>query len=180
MPRPNRLNICVTLLLAASWLPARADGVADPVAAIRALYASAANGGKPGLAQIYALAGRSLRTHLMGAGLCTYPMRTRALTCLDTIDPIGNGVVLPRSGVAVAGAASDEDIRQVIVTFTGSTGTQVLHYAFVRSGGGWTLDNIAALTAPAWELTSLDASGPQAPQQQPQPLAVDAPRASAE
>ena len=159
---------------------AQADGVADPLVAIRTLYASAAlaKSNSAGLAAIYMLAGRPLRSHLLGTGWCTFPMRTRTLTCAEALDVIGNGAPVPHAGVGIAATAADPSQRQISVMFDTRLGPQEMRYNFARGSSGWVLDDVVSVKGRIWALRALNAADAVPPAASPP--AVEEPRPSAE
>ena len=169
MPRLIVTCLFAATLSLAAIADTRAQGVADPAAAVRALYA-ATKSAKPatgGMTAIYQLAGLPLRLQLTRTGVCTVPMRSRSIKCIDIADPIGNGHAPPYAQLAVTSAAIDAKTRQITVTFSTAKGPQDLRYRFENSSSGWGLNDIQAMTEPRWSLSTLTAEGTPTPAAKP-------------
>lgn len=159
MSRATKWLVGLALALPTATTVARA-GVADPLAAVRSLYAPYSAGGKPSartatIDTLYAWADRNLKRKLLANGVCTVPLGKRDITCASKVDPIVAGVATPLPDPTVTTIAINQSERQIAVAFLDDETKLDLVYHFVRNGGAWELADLEAKPPhrPAWKLS---------------------------
>lgn len=146
------------LATASSSTSARAD-VADPVAALKSLYAMirSGNGAAPSIDTLHAWADRNLKRKLMANNVCTIPLRKRDVVCFLKVDPAtaGFGAALPEPTLTTATTNADE--RTVTASFSDEEMKLEIIFRFVRSGSAWELADLEARPPhkPAWRLSQV-------------------------
>jgi len=155
--RSCRTVFVAAQLLLALCVPAVAAGVKDPLASVRALYGLAleAQVSRAGVSRIYALGSLALRLRLMGSGVCTFPMRTRSISCVEIVDPQIDGARSWAVPPVFSQTAPDKETRIVTVTVADASGPQTFSYRFAQTGSLWALEDVAAMGAAGWSLTAI-------------------------
>ena len=150
-----------SVILAAYCTAATAAGVKDPLSSVRALYSPerGTETARAGVSQIYELGSRSLRLRLMGSGVCTFPMRSRDITCSEIVDPRIKGAVSRMPQPVFGQVTPDKQTRIVTVTIADGSGPQIFNYLFAQTGGSWELENVEATGTSKWSLSALTGAG---------------------